>query len=193
VLIYRVFPYLPAAVPGEPGHPLYLHYPQGQGRLDNPSNYDTWYFATTPEAAVGEVLGDHSVWGDDNFVFPQLPGARRVLGVFQIADDTKLLDLDDARAMLDRGLRPTQVIARNRAVTQGWALAVFGERDDTGGRCWDGIRWWSFQRPHWTVIGLWYSAEEHLRHELVDVEQLSIDHPAVRDAAHSLARILQPR
>ena len=64
------------------------------------------------------------------------------------------LDLDDARGWYERRLRPTQVIARNRAVTQSWALAVHDKRDDRGGRRWAGIRWWSFQRPHWTVIAL---------------------------------------
>ena len=191
MLVYRVFPYLATARPGAPGHPLYLHRPQGQGRLDNPRHYDTWYFATTPEAAVGETFADLTIWSDDMFEFPKVPGARRALGTFEIDDGTPVLDLDDARALYERRLRPTQVIARNRAVTQSWALDVYDERDDRGGRRWAGIRWWSFQRPHWTVIALWYPPGEPSAHQVVGVEELDVTHIAVRDAARSLAKIIR--
>lgn len=188
MLIYRVFPYDTAAPAAAPGHPEYLHRPQGKGRLDNPRHYDTWYFAATPEAAVGEVFGDITVWGDDMFEFPALPNALRTLGVFELADDVPLLELDDARSLLARGLRPTQVIARNRAVTQEWALQIFIERTDVGQRRWDGVRWWSFHRPHWQVLGLWYPPGESIRHHLVDSEMLHVRHPAVADAARTLGK-----
>lgn len=188
MLVYRVFPYLDTARAGEPGHPLYLHRPQGHGRLDNPAHYDTWYFATTPEAAVGETFADLSRWSAGMFAFPKVPGARRALGTFEVDDGTPVLDLDDARALYERRLRPTQVIARNRAVTQSWALAVYDERDDRGQRRWAGIRWWSFQRPHWTVIALWYARGEAPAHDVVGVEGLALAHVAVRDAARSLSK-----
>lgn len=191
MLVYRVFPYLAAAAPGMPGHPLYLHRPQGHGRLDNPAHYDTWYFALTPEAAVGESFADLSTWTEDMFTFPKVPGARRALGTFEIDDGWPVLDLDDARTLYERRLRPTQVIARNRAVTQSWALGVFDERDDRGERRWSGIRWWSFHRPHWTVIALWYARGEPVAHKVVLVEELNLAHVAVRDAARSLAKAIR--
>lgn len=188
MLVYRVFPYLDTAPVGTPGHPLYLHRPQGHGRLDNPAHYDTWYFATTPEAAVGETFADLSTWTAGMVEFPTLAGARRALGTFEVDDATAVLDLDDARALYKRRLRPTQVIARNRAVTQSWALGVYQEQDSLGVRRWSGIRWWSFHRPHWTVIALWYAPGEPPAHQIVDVGGLHLAHVAVRDAAQSLSK-----
>src|SRR6266567_4725416 len=46
-----------------------------------------------------------------------------------VDDDIALLDLDDAN-LYTRGQRPTQVIERNRAATQAWALSVCNERND---------------------------------------------------------------
>lgn len=188
MLIYRVLPYLVSAPAGASGHPLYLHRPQGHGRLDNPRHYDTWYFATSPEAAIGESFADLTRWSDDMFEFPKVPGARRALGTFEIDDDTPVLDLDDARALYGRRLRPTQVIARNRAVTQSWALGIFAEHNDRGERLWAGIRWWSFQRPHWTVLALWYAPGDSVAHRVVDVDDLDLSSVAVRDAARSLGK-----
>ena len=183
MLLYRVFPYLATAAPGTSGHPLYLRKPQGRGRLDNPSEYDCWYLAAEPSGAVGEVFGQLAEWTEAMFPFPLTPGARKALGIFQIPDDTPILDLDDAQNLLDRGLRPTQVIERNRPVTQGWALRIFRETDGTGARRWDGVRWWSYQRPQWRIYGLWGLTPERVR-----IEELQLDHPAVVDAAKALGR-----
>ncbi|WP_159803555.1 RES domain-containing protein [Arthrobacter zhaoguopingii] len=186
MLVYRVFPHDPAARPNHSGHHSYLHKPQGRGRLDNPSHYDMWYFALSPEAAVGEVFGDLPIWSEDMLIMP--PVLRRVLGVYEVADDLALLDLDDARNLLNRGLRPTQVIARNRPATQAWALNVFNERTDSGDRKWAGVKWWSFQRPHWTVFGIWVAPGEAPPHRFARLEALDVGHSAVQDAARSLGK-----
>lgn len=189
-LVYRVFPYDPAAGPGDPGHPLYLHKPQGKGRLDNPRFYDTWYFGQTPEVPVGEVFGDLPSWSDAMFEFPALPNALRAMGVYELADTLNLLDLDDAQNLLDRGLRPTQVIERVRANTQSWALRIFEESGPTGLRKWDGVKWWSFQRPSWEVTAVWHVPSEPLPMEFVAVEFLDVTHPVIRAAARTLGRTL---
>ncbi|WP_343930934.1 RES domain-containing protein [Tsukamurella strandjordii] len=186
--MYRTFPHLPTALPGDSGHWSYLHRPQGRGRLDNPDLYDTWYFALTPEAAVGETFGDLPRWGSAMFEFPHLVGAKRVLGVFEVPDDSRLLDLDDANALVDRALRPTQVIVRNRSTSQGWARKIYGERSASRDRVWDGVRWWSFHRAQWTVVALWAPPGSAAPYSCVRVEDLSTDHPAVLDAARALGR-----
>src|SRR5699024_9550313 len=107
--------------------------------------------------------------------------------------DVALLDLDDAGALLARCLRPTQAIARNRAATQSWALAIFNERDDLAVRRWAGVRWWSYHRPHWSVIGLWQTAEEPAGHRHARIEPLDLAHPAVLDAARTLGKTSRPR
>jgi hypothetical protein len=83
------------------------------------------------------------------FVFPQIRGAQRALGVYRLPDDLPYVDLDDAQTLVERGMRPTQVIERNRPYTQGKALEIYQEKQ------WSGIRWWSFHRPQWRVWCLW--------------------------------------
>jgi len=177
VLLYRVFPYLPSAKKGEPGHPLYVHPGQGKGRWDNPAWYLAWYVAHEPTSAVGEVFADLAIWRDDMFPFPQIPGAQRALGVYRLADDLPYVDLDDAQTLVERKMRPSQVIERNRPYTQGKALEIYQEKQGNG------IRWWSFHRPQWRVWCLW-----DIDPECEDVQELDVSHVAVRDAASTLAK-----
>lgn len=185
MLAYRVFPYVGSAADGTPGSPSYLHKPQGNGRLDNPSLYDVWYLSTEQSGAVGEVFGDLPEWSDAMFAFPALPGSRRALATYQVPDDLPVLDLDDAKALLDRGLRPTQVIERNRSATQKWALSIFNERNDRGERTWSGVRWWSYHRPSWRILGVWGATPA-----CVHVGDLTTKHPAVVDSATLLTKPL---
>jgi hypothetical protein len=185
MLLYRVFPHLSGAAAGSPGHPEYLHPSQGAGRLDNPAHYLTWYLALEQSAAVGEAFGNLTVWREEMFPFPGIPGARRALGAFSVPDEIPLLDLDDANGLLKRGLRPTQVVSRTRPVTQDWALGVFHETNGDGSRKWHGVRWWSYQRPEWHVVGCWST---DVSPRCVEVEELRIDHPAVVDAAAALLK-----
>lgn len=188
MLVYRVLPYDPAARLGESGHPDFVYQPaQGVSRLDNPASYTTWYFGHTPEVAVGESFGDLASWSDDMFETPWLPSGRRVLGVFDISDETPLLDLDDAANLVERALRPTQVVTRVRAVSQAWALSIFRE-ERHGARRWAGVRWWSYRRPHWTVFGLWNIEDGAVQHRLVEAQTLSRTHPAVVSAQASLGK-----
>lgn len=185
VLAYRVFPYLHSAAAGGPGHPLYEHRPQRDGRLDHPDYY-VWYLTLQPQAAVGEVFGNLAVWETSMFKAPQVHGARRALGVYRLPDDLPVLDLDDPAELAQRGLRPTQVVVRNLAVTQAWAHRIWDERDvhDPARRRWRAVRWWSYHRPFWPVLGSWQ------RPELDHVEDLDLTHTAVRDAAAALVRPL---
>lgn len=179
MLAYRVFPYLPGARPGEPGHPLYVRTDQGAGRLDNPDLYLVRYLTTEPSSAVGEAFANLSLWLPSMLAFPALAGSRRVLGVYRYDEERlPLLDLDDARALLERGLRPTQVVARNRPATQAWARRIFHEHK------WEGIRWWSYHRPQWTILGIWSPGQVL---EVVRIEDL-VAHPAMADAADVLVR-----
>lgn len=180
---YRVFAYLPGASPGEPGYPLYEHRPQRGGRIDHPDYY-VWYLARQPEAAIGEIFGNLATWDASMFEFPALAGATRALGVYQLPDDLRVLDLDDPQALVDRAMRPTHVVVRNLSVTQAWGRKIWDERDphNPTERLWQAVQWWSYQRPSWTVLGSW------LRPALVDVEALSLAHRAVGEAATALLR-----
>lgn len=182
MLVYRVCPYLPDAAPGHPGHPLYVHKPQRAGRIDHP-DYSVWYTARTPEAACGETFGNLPRWSDSMFDFPALD-TRRVLVTASLPDNLRICDLDDAHRLVQLGLRPTQVVARNLAVTQSWGHRIWSERDphDTAARRWDAVSWWSFHRPSWTVTASWTEPE------VQDISELTLDHPAIAEARQALLR-----
>jgi len=186
MFLYRVFPYAPNATVGSCGHATYLHRPQGMGRLDNPGCYAVWYLACEPSGAVGETFGDLDEWSDSMLPFPKIPGSRRALATYSFPDDLQLLEMDSAQNLLDRGMRPTQVIERNRSATQAWALRIYRERNDRGESLWQGVRWWSYHRPQWRIQGYWGSRTPNL----VSVEPLNMQHPALVDAATALRKII---
>lgn len=185
MLLYRVFPYLPAASAGQPGHPLYEHRPQRGGRIDHPDYY-VWHLSPQPQAAVGETFGDLGTWDDSMFEFPQVPGSRRSLGVYRVTDDLRILDLDDPAELTRLGLRPSQIVTRNLPVTQAWGHRLWDERDphDSSQRRWQAAQWWSYHRPSWEVIASWE------RPAFQSVDRLDLNHNAVRDAADALTRRL---
>jgi hypothetical protein len=178
VLLYRVFPELATASKGEPGHPLYIHTAQGSGRFDNPSLYLAWYLAAEASGAVAESFASISDWSTDlMFDFPLIPGSRRSLGVYELPDDLPYVDLDDPQRLVELGVRPSQVVERNRPYTQALAARIHGEGK------YNGIRWWSFHRPQWRVYCLW-----DVEPQIARVEQLSRGHVAVVDAAQALTK-----
>lgn len=177
MLVYRVVPFLSKAKPGTPGHPMYLPANQGAGRWDNPDHYLTMYVATSPEAAIGETFAAHAVWTREVLIPPRLNGAVRRLGIYETsAGGHPPLDLDDAAMLLERSVRPSQVVIRDRERTQQIALDAFLE-----GR-WSGVKWWSMHWPEWVLQALW----EHDIVKLVEVQDVPGEH--AHRAAETLAR-----
>lgn len=151
---------------------------QGAGRIDNPAHYRTLYVSDAMSGAVAEAFGNHAVWTDDLLAGPPaLPGSVRAL-VTYATPGLRVLDLDEARALLGRRLRPSQVVTRDRRVTQAWGLAAYRKRR------WAGVRWWSYWDPRWGALGLW--DVRSLR--VVRVERLAWDHAAVTEASAVLMR-----
>jgi hypothetical protein len=175
--IFRVFPWLPDARTRDgPGHPLYVSPTQGAGRIDGPDRYRVLYASTTAVGAIGERFGDLEGWSEAMFVVPSLAGGTRALAEYVL--DDPLLDLDDAKALLERELRPSRIVTRDRGTTQRWARAIFDERR------WAGISWWSFWNPDWVSCGIW--AVDRL--ELASVAPLADRLEAVHEAREVLAR-----
>lgn len=183
MLVYRVFPHLAEAPSGTAGHPLHVGF-QGRGRLDNPAHYQVWYLALEPAGAVAETFADLDEWNNDMFRFSPMSDSRYFLATYLLDDNVPLLDLDDAWNLYARGLRPSQVVDPNRAATQALALRIFSERDHCGARLWDGVRWWSYHRPQWRIVGYWGDSAP----QLLRAEKLTLTSPAVTDAAVSLNR-----
>jgi hypothetical protein len=137
--------------------------------------------ASEQTSSVAEAFAHLSTWRDAMFGFPQIPGARRALGIYRLPDDLPYVDLDDPQTLVDRRMRPSQVIERNRPYTQGKALGIYNEKQ------WSAIRWWSSHRPQWRVWCLW-----DIGPTCEDVQDLDVSHIAVRDAAAALAKPVHP-
>ena len=130
-------------------------------------------------SAVGESFAHLSVWREEMFEFPHIPGSRKALGIYNLPDDLPYVDLDDPQRLVALGVRPSQVVERNRPYTQALALRIYME-----GKC-NGIRWWSFHRPQWRVYCLW-----EIDPDIVQVDALTVSHIAVGSAARTLARMI---
>ncbi len=177
--VYRVFPFDEKARAGEPGHPLFA--PRGgSGRVDNSETYRTLYCSSHPEGAVAEAFGRHVEWTSDILRTPG--GSPFAIATFTTGGE-RIVNLDDANALLSYGLRPSNVVTRERKTTQSWALRIY--KDGAA----DGVGWWSYYKPEWASIGFWN--RRHLR--LASVEPLSLRHPSVVDAAGELLRAIRPR
>jgi len=188
MLLHRVFLHDPSAAPGQSGHATYLHKPQGAIRWDNPSLYDAWYLAAAAEGAVGETFGNLATWSTDMLEHPT--GLQRAIATFSTPDDLSLFDFDDAGNLQRVGMRPSQVVIRNKAFTQGKAAALFAETQDDGDRRWAGVSWWSFHRPTWRNVMLWGTSARPAPLSLQNVETLTLASTGVVEAARALTRPL---
>ncbi len=177
MIVWRVAPIDPRARRGRPFHPLYVPPPSGRHRLDNGDLYSVLYASGEPAGAVAETFAPFSRWGD--FLLDHPRGARRRLVALDLSDEVSVLDLDDARALVRRRLRPSQVVTRDRSVTQAWARKVWEEGE------WSGVRWWSYHDPRWTTLGVWTTTTV----TVAGVEDLSATHPAVIEAAEVMLRL----
>lgn len=91
------------------------------------------------------------------------------------------MDVDDARFLLDRGLRPTDVVGRARARTRVLAADLFTEGAS-------GIRFWSYHRCEWTNVVLFQPPVEPASLTVVDVEEMTLHLPCVQAASEMLCR-----
>jgi hypothetical protein len=179
--LYRVLPYLKLARKGQPGHPLHVPASTGSSRVDNPELYDTLYLGDSPLGAVAEAFGWAARWNAGLLRgSPAIPGSTRALVSYDLPDHTPLCDLDDAERLQALTLRPSQVVTRDRSVTQGWARAVYALGQFAG------VRWWSYYNPEWGSLGMWDTGGLTVR----DVAILTVEHEAFVAAAADIVRIV---
>jgi hypothetical protein len=127
---------------------------------------------------VAEAFAQFRVWSAGMFAGPPgFPGSRRRLATFAM-DPARCLDLDDPQVLSTWGMRPSEVVTRQRRVTRAWALRIF----QSG--AYDGVTWWSYHNPDWTAHGLWNQSGI----TLVEVEDLHPEHDAVAKARAHLMR-----
>lgn len=175
----------------QPFHPLYIPIDrQGQGRFDNPHLYTALYLSTAAQGAVGETFGNLSRWPSAE-IEREKDGRPRCLVRYELPDEAIVCDLDDPPVLTELGIRPSDVVRRNRDHTQKVANAVWQTHGATGVR---GFSWWSYWRPEWTVVVLWSDGLEHPHFpslSITQVDPLAIAHPAVQVAADVLPRELE--
>jgi hypothetical protein len=178
VRLYRVFPFDKSAAPDQPGGALYIPPSSGLSRIDNPDVYDVLYVAHDACAAVAESFARYDIWRPATFIDGS--GLPCALATFELPDDVPIFDLNDVDALKSIGvLRPSDVVTRDRAITQAWARTIF-----LGGAH-DGARWWSYYNPDWPVVGLW----DRTGIQLVEApEALTSTSAVVRDTATTLVR-----
>lgn len=97
------------------------------------------------------------------------------------------MNLDDAEVLVSLGIRPSQVVVPELSTTQGIARRIHAEASAD----YAGISWWSSQLPSESSVLLWGAGGMPPKDlKLVGIEPLSIEHPAVVDAASRLYRVL---
>ncbi len=178
--LWRVFPWDAEAGPGSRGHPLWIPRSlQGAGRHDNPELYGAIYLSERPAAAVAETIAHLRGQALDDADLERA-GLRLALVGLEASVDGRLWDLDEARVLMERRLRPSVVATRVRRTTRRWAAELFRARP------WrDGIRWWSTLEAAWMHVTLFDRALRRIE-PAGPPEPLRLAHVAVREAADAV-------
>lgn len=190
--LFRCYPRIPGARRGKPGHWSYVPSPQLHGRWDNTELYDSWYFSRSAVGALAESFYNKRQWIPEVFLTPQ--NEPRVIAEFTF--DGELLDLDSAETLMAIGIRPSAVVVQDLGVTQGIARHIYENKIAGNGppdaeREPRGLTWWSSQMPSETSVVLWgHDGAVPAGLTFVGIQPLSIEHPAVIEAASRLYRIL---
>ena len=114
---------------------------------------------------------------------PAWPASRRVLAWYEVDDAVPICNLDDPAQLASQAMRPSDVITRDYARAQAWALTIFKERR------WAGVSWWSFHDARWGSIGLW----DRRAVTEFGFEELTLDSPAIVEAAAVLSLRIRAR
>jgi hypothetical protein len=176
VILHRCFAWKRDARPEAADGPLWFPRPfQGEGRHDNPDVFGCLYLADRPVSCVLEQLAPFR--GQRlSAALLQRRGLPLALADIELADGARLVDLDDPKTLARERLRPSLVATRRRSVTQPQALTLFQRHADAAG-----LRWWSSWEAAWVNVTLFDRAAPALR--LANVAVLTLDHPAVAEAA----------
>jgi hypothetical protein len=154
VRFYRVFPYLRNAAPDDPGG-VFFRPSGGKNRADSPvpGIYRCLYVGDSVEGSVAEAFGRFDMWDaaviEADPAAPTLPGSRFALAAYDLPDAVGVRDLDDARTLLGEGLRPSQVVTRDRHITQAWSARIQATS------LYAGVSWWSYYDSAWQSAALW--------------------------------------
>lgn len=176
-MLYRVTRVHPAASAREFGGALHVpRAKQGRGRHDNPDLYGVLYASRSPISAVAEriIRFRGAVLDDADLRHPD--GSFDTLLAIDVERVAPIVDLDEPREMVRRGLRPSTVATRARTPTQELAHAIY----DEGG---PGFAWWSTIEASWSNVTLFAERAGSSVRVAMKPTPLTVDHPAVAEAA----------
>lgn len=182
-VLWRVFPWDPAAAEGEPFSATFVPGGQGRGRFDLPDrSAGVMYLAEAPEHAAAELLQRFRNQPSPLDAADLLVAGRRLALVrVTVAPDTagRIADLCDPRLLARHDVRPDDTAARTRATSQRIAALMHGN-DHAG------LRWWSAFFGEWHSVVLFRDrlGADALAYGAPD--PLHLGHPAVTEAARTL-------
>jgi hypothetical protein len=177
VRLFRVFDWDGVSVAQHDGGPLFVaRERQGVGRHDAPALYGAWYCSRLAASAVAELLQPFRGHRLDDADFARLDGRHKAMVELEFDESLAVVDLDDPAELVRRRLRPSRVATMQRAVTQATATAIF--RDGAAG-----LAWWSTLNADWGHVTLFFERAVRLAAVRTPPVRLSVDLPAVRDAA----------
>lgn len=180
MILWRVLPWDARADPRAPGGALWFPRElQGSGRHDDRDRYGCLYASETPVSPVAETLAPFRATGTLTSTMLVRAGLPLALAELRLTAGVELLDLDDPGFLVAAGLRPSQVATGSRRVTQAYATRLFTEHPRA-----HGLRWWSTLEASLANVTLYDRAAPHLSPG--SVSPLTLDHPAVGDAADLL-------
>lgn len=143
------------------------------------------YAGDTIEGAVAEVFGRFDTWDTDLIearpARGDVPSSRYAVASYEVTEARPLCNLDDAAELQQRGLRPSNVVTRDRSVTQRWATRIYESAQFAG------VSWWSYYEPQWRSLGIWDLSSIVL---LEPPRPLRVSDPAVTEAARAICRRL---
>lgn len=180
VVLWRCFPWDPAAPAGQPFSLSYVSPGQTAGRFDLQDRPSVWYLAESPAHAVGEQLAPFR----GRRLRPSfLLMLHRRLALAPVMATPALVrriaDCTDPAVLTALDLRPDRLAHHDRQLTQAVARQIH-----TAGYA--GLRWWS------AITGAWHSTVLFLDRIGQDEvtfgtpEHLAVTHPAVAEAIELL-------
>lgn len=181
--VFRVFPWIRSAVPGEPFSPEFLPPSRRAGRFDFDTDTPILYTAAREVHAVAEALqGGRDRLQDEDFVHRSGDGrtARLSLVTFDCPAGT-ILDATTAADLCGcgDGFKVSHLAASARPTSQAAGAVLHDLRDDIVG-----FRWWSRFRGEWEAVVLFLDRCV-MPGRAVEPAPLDLDHPAVQEYART--------
>jgi hypothetical protein len=185
--VWRAFPWNPSSQEGEPFSASFIPPLQGKGRFDLPGvPGGVLYLAETPEHAVAERI-QH--FRGQSLGPADLRVARHDLALVSVGLSPQiresLADLCDPALLLRYGIRPDETASRDRRTTQRIAADLHAAGHS-------GLRWWSALSGDWHTLALFRDRLDPTQPAYGTPEPITLEHPAVREAAHTLGIALEP-